>query len=555
MSKQFTKPFLLFLTAFLLLNLIQGASTQLLYDEAYYWYYAQNLSWGYFDHPPMVALLIWVSGLFFDGELGVRFMSCLMSAGTVVILWLLIDDNTKRKFVSHFFLLLFSMALFNAYGFFTLPDTPLLFFTALFLLVYKHFLAKPTIINSIFMGLVMACLMYSKYHAVLVIIFILLSNLRLLKNKWAWLAVIISLLCYLPHFLWLFENDFVSIDYHISERPNQPYSFAGFTLGYILNLIVNFGLLFPWFYYALFKTKPKDTFQRALLFLTYGVIIFFFLSSFHRRTQAQWVIVICIPMAILCYGFLLQNVKARKWMYRLSIVSIFILLYARIWLVYQPLLPKVFETHGNKEWVSQLHDFTGDTPVVFENSYRESSMYHFYSGEPSFSMNNAFYRRNQYSIDSSESRIQGKRIAYLSKYTNSGDFSYENPGGDTVFLKYIDSLKSFRKIRCYVQGDTVSTQQKNQLLKIYNPYNQEIELDKIDIRVGFLNAYKQLKELKALNCEPVSVGIKSLQAKDTTLFRFNLPETKLVEPKYVRFSVSENELPPGINSTSIKLRE
>ena len=80
------------------------------------------------------------------------------------------------------------------------------------------------------MGLVMAALMYSKYHAVLVILFVLLSNLSLLKNKYAWIAVGLALACYAPHLNWLYENDFISIKYHISERPNQPYSFSGFTL-------------------------------------------------------------------------------------------------------------------------------------------------------------------------------------------------------------------------------------------------------------------------------------------------------------------------------------
>ncbi len=555
MLKQFTKPFLLFLGAFLVLNLVQSAYTQIIYDEAYYWYYAQNLSWGYFDHPPMVALLVWISSLFFEGELGVRFMSCLMSAGTISIIWLLIENPKKEKYVPHFFLLLFSMALFNAYGFLTLPDTPLLFFTALFLLVYKAFLKNSSVLTALSLGLVMACLMYSKYHAVLIIVFILLSNLKLLKNGYAWLAVGISLCLYAPHLIWLFENDFVSIKYHISERPNQAYSFDSFTLAYFLNLIVNFGVLFPWFYLALFKTKPKDAFTKALLYLTYGVILFFFLSSFHRRTQAQWVIAICIPMAILTYNYILQNENSRKWVFKISIIGLIILLYARVWLVYQPLLPKVFETHGNKEWVSKLSSYAGDTPVVFENSYRESSMYHFYSGKPSFSFNNIFYRQNQYSIDSAEFRLQNKRIAYLSKYVKSGDFSYLNPGGDEVFLNFKDDFESFRKLRVYIDEDEVDLKKKQGVLKVYNPYQQDVPLDKIKIKVGFLNNYKQVKDIQELQYHITDSTLKILKAKDTSYFNYRLPASKLTQPRYLKFSISENGLISGLNSSSIKIKE
>ncbi|MBQ8423556.1 MAG: hypothetical protein IJY36_04795 [Coprobacter sp.] len=40
------------------LNLLQAAFTELAHDEAYYFIYAEKLDWGYFDHPPMTALLI-----------------------------------------------------------------------------------------------------------------------------------------------------------------------------------------------------------------------------------------------------------------------------------------------------------------------------------------------------------------------------------------------------------------------------------------------------------------------------------------------------------------
>ena len=155
------------------------------------------------------------------------------------------------------------MALMNAYGFFTLPDTPLLFFTALFLWSYKKFIDNRSLSTALFMGVVMACLMYSKYHAVLVIFFVLMSNLRLVLDKYAWLAVIVSLLCYSPHFLWLYENDFISINYHLYERPNDAYSFTKYTLGFFVNLIALFGLTFPWMYYALFKTRASDKFLQG----------------------------------------------------------------------------------------------------------------------------------------------------------------------------------------------------------------------------------------------------------------------------------------------------
>ena len=379
MLSKLPRLFLYLLGAVLILNLLQANFTNLIFDEAYYWYYSKNIAWGYFDHPPMVAWMIKGGSYLFKDELGVRFVSTLLTAGSTLLLWVMIDNPKKKDYVLHFFVVTFSMTLLNAYGFFTLPDTPLLFFTALFLYLYKRFIASKTVALALILGLVMAALMYSKYHAVLVIVFVIFSNLKLVKDQYAVLAVTVALLCFTPHLIWLYENDFVSIKYHLFERPNQAYKFNKFTLGYFLNLIAIFGFTFPLAYYILYRIKPKDLFERALLFLTYGVLIFFFVSSFSKRVQTQWIIVISIPMVLIIFNYILENEKIRKWYYGLGIANIVILLYLRVWLIYQPLLPLVFETHGNKEWISELDNASIGSPILFENSWRDASMYQFYA--------------------------------------------------------------------------------------------------------------------------------------------------------------------------------
>ena len=554
MAQRFPKLFLYLLGALFLLNILQSFFTELIFDESYYWYYAQNLDWGYFDHPPMVAFLIKLSSFLFNGELGVRLMTCFLGVGTVSILWLIVENEKKNKYIIHFFLLLFSLPLLNVYGFLTLPDTPLLFFTALFLYVYKKFLKKTTIITTILLGVTMAALMYSKYHAVLVILFVLLSNVKLLKNKNAWLAVFVSLLFYSPHFIWLYQNDFVTIKYHLFERPNQAYSFEGFTLGYLLNLVVVFGLLFPFAYWALFKKKVTSSFDRSLLFLSYGVILFFLFSSFQRRTQAQWVIVLCIPMAILAYEYLLDYTKSRKWMYWLGITSFVLLIYGRIGLAYAPFFPVTYETHGNKKWVNTIKSEVGDIPVIFENSYRQSPMYQFYSdGNTSFSLNNIFYRQNQYTIDSSETKVQGKRIAYISPYLKKGDFTYKNLSGTEFTGIYKDNFESYRNLRCYTNEESLKLDTTDRILKIYNPYKVDIPIEKIKIKVAYLNAYKQLQHLYDIKYEALNSTETSLKSKDSTQFKYRLPKSKIIGLEYLKFSISENGLPSGINSETYKI--
>lgn len=550
MLQKIPKLFLYLLGTVFIINLLQSHFTELIFDEAYYWYYAQNMAWGYFDHPPMVALMIKVSSIFFKGELGVRFMSCVLSVATFIVLWQLIEHKKKQDYVVHFFVLTFSMTLLNAWGFLTLPDTPLLFFTALFLLVYKRFINAPSWVLAFLMGVVMAALMYSKYHAVLVIVFVLLSNLKLLKNKFAWFAVIIALICYTPHFIWLFQNDFVSIKYHLFERPNAAYNFTKYTLVFFLNLLALFGLTFPWVYLSLFKKKPKNLFEKALLYLTYGVLIFFFISSFSRRVQAQWLIVISIPLVVITFQYMMENVKARKWVFRMGVANIVVLLFLRVGLIYEPLFPIVYETHGNKQWVKELKAIAGDNPVVFENSYRFAPMYAFYSGNKSISLNNYMYRSNQYDIDNSESEMQHKKVFYVSQILTEEKLSYSRPTGETFYVKSIADFESFRKLEGYV--DKLP---QGYRLKIFNPYDTDIDLEKLKFGVAFLNDYKEVREhIQPLPEIHPEGDILSLKSNDTSTFTFKLPKTKMKDPGYFRIGISENGLRHGLNIETFKLK-
>ncbi|MGB5205975.1 ArnT family glycosyltransferase [Eudoraea sp.] len=553
MKLKLPRIFIYLLASIFFLNLLQGYFTELIFDEAYYWYYAQHMAWGYFDHPPMVALLVKISSLFFDGELGVRFISSVLSAGTYIVLWFLIDNPRKNKYVLHYFILIFSMTLIHAYGFLTLPDTPLLFFTALFLLIYKKFLKAPSIGISILLGFVMAALMYSKYHAVLVILFVLMSNLRLIFNRYAWLSVLIALICYTPHFIWLIDNDFVSIKYHLFERPNRAYEFGDFTLGFFVNLIVLFGLTFPWIYRALLKTKKSDKFNKALLYLIYGVIAFFFISSFNRRVQTQWLIVICIPMIVVVYNQILQDRITRKWIFNLGIANIIILMFLRIGLIYAPLFPIVYETHGNKDWVNEISSKVGTMPVVFENSYTEAPMYTFYSGNTSYSLNNIWYRQNQFTIDQSEDLVQGQKILYVSKFMDKGDISYYDSKGEPHFGVYIENFESFRKLRTIIDTPVELLEDKNIYFKIYNPYTTDIEISKLEFGVVFLNKYKNFREVQEIQASPLQKEMSVLKSKDTTSFKLLMPEPKINDAYYFKISISENGLYWGINGENVKL--
>jgi 4-amino-4-deoxy-L-arabinose transferase-like glycosyltransferase len=213
---------LLFYGLWLLLGLMQAGLTELQDDEAYYWVFSRYLDWGYFDHPPMVAVLVKLGYAIFPNELGVRLFPLLLNIFSLLIIENLIDKKNSVLFYG----IALSIAVLQISGFVAVPDIPLIFFTALFFLCYKRFAANLSLMNTFLLGLSVALLLYSKYHAVLIVLFVLLSNIKLFTRYQVYLAGIIALLLFTPHLWWQYQHDWVSFRYHLFESNVNAYKFS-----------------------------------------------------------------------------------------------------------------------------------------------------------------------------------------------------------------------------------------------------------------------------------------------------------------------------------------
>ena len=304
-----------------IINLFQGGVTELLADEAYYWVYKEHLDWGFFDHPPMVAVWIYLSDLVFSGELGVRFFSSISYSLTLWFVWKSIDHPKKEAYTWLFLVVFLSSVLLSVYGFITSPDTPLMLFYAIFIYGYQQYLKHKNLRSYVLLAISIAGMMYSKYQGLLIVFFVIISNLKLLRDPRLWLTSIMALVLYLPHLYWQWDNDFPSLRFHLVQRGNRVYKFEHTLLHYV-NILVIVGITFPIIYKAFFSfQKTKDLFFRALNFIIWGFIIFFFFASFKGHVQAQWVLAIAIPFVIISFSFLINHEKSRKWFVYLACIN------------------------------------------------------------------------------------------------------------------------------------------------------------------------------------------------------------------------------------------
>jgi hypothetical protein len=402
----------LFYGAWLLINLIQAGYTELFDDEAYYWIYSRFPEWGYFDHPPMVALLIKAGYAILHNELGVRLFIVLLNTATIFI----IEKLTAKKNPLLFYAIAASVAIAHLGGMIAAPDIPLLFFTAAFFWLYRRFVQDMNWLNTILLGLDMALMLYSKYHAILIIAFTLASNWKLFTKYQLYLAGGFALLLFMPHLVWQYNNDWPSVHYHLFERNAAHYK-IDYTLEYIAGQIAITGPVIGWLLlWAALKYKTGSPVERALKFSLVGFFLTFLISTLKGRVEANWTVPALIPLMVLSHQYILQDMRYRKWLLISVPFTLAITIAVRIYMMADippsPWLNKD-EMHGNKEWAEKLKRESDGLPIVFLNTYQRASKYWFYEKEKAFSLNTPFYRRNNFNLWSLEDSLIGKP-AYLS---------------------------------------------------------------------------------------------------------------------------------------------
>ena len=527
--------FVFFIALFFLINLIQSKYTALFEDEAYYWVWSQNMSFGYFDHPPLVALWAKISSYFFDKELGVRFFSVISFTLMLIIIWKLINSKEKNNHVWLFFLLIISVAFLNVFGFITTPDTPLLFFVALFLYCYKNFLQKNNWFYTLGLGFSMAGMLYSKYHGVLIIFFIVLSNLSLLKNKKFWIAGLFGFLLFLPHLNWQFENDFPSFRYHLFDRGKESYKF-GNTLMHFVNQIAIVGITFPLIYFAFFKEKAKDLFEKSLKYIVIGFIIFFFISTYKSKPQAQWTIVILIPLIILSFRYFISHQKARKWLIILGSIQLVIILIARVFLANENISPIQLEPHIAKTWVNELKVKTNSKPIVFMNySYRNASIYKFYTGIKTHSYSIIKGRKSQYDLENFEQNMQGENIVAISDMINGP--LYVKKDDRKLYGNEINNYTTFQKVICTIPLNEIQLtpgEEKVIDFEFKNTYSTNISFENISFIGVFQGTRNNVLYEVPLKINPVN----PVKENETIIMRAKFVAPEIDENKKISFRIA-----------------
>jgi len=448
-------------------------------DEAYYLIWARHLSWGYYDHPPMVAWLIRLStSILGSNPTAVRFFALLMGGVTPVIFYLTLKKLSPEKPAAFLGGLLFLSAPFaGVYFFIIYPDAPLLFFWALSL-YYLVKTGEPQSRNAdwLLLGLFLGLGLLSKLNFLIFLggmgIYYFFKPPQWQKLRLTGLTFVLTIL---PYLLWNIGNHFAPWNFQLYQRhlPSAHVPMLKYFLSFWLEqagvfnpilfllLLASIGLAFK-----KGLTKLEPAWLLGLCFFLPGFLIFAGFSL-HEEIQPNWLVTDFLGAFLLLA--LLYRDTSRAWVRALTWGGLFLALLLYGLLNFALLHPEVlfglseksaardyrgnhlteiygYQPLGRELKRLRISAFPGQVSFVFTESYQLSSLLNFYSGDFTYLLSRSLNGREYHNWQKLE-ELQGRPGIFLNHQPleERGDIR-------DLLLKHFSRLEPLPSLAYYYRG-------------------------------------------------------------------------------------------------------
>ncbi len=296
---------------------LAGGVIELSEDEAYQWLWSKHLALSYYSKPPLIAYAQWIgTSLFGNTELGVRFLSPLLSTVTAFVLsWFVASLAGWR--------LGFLMAaaanvvplLVVGSILITIDPLTVTFWTVAMVSGWRAIREDSTLWWGA-VGLASAGAFLSKYFSPFLILsfavfFVVWPSARgQLRRKGPWLALGMSLVAVIPVFVWNAQNGWITLT-HLKERGGlgEQWTFRPLLIAEFLGAEI--GLWNPVFFLAivwaiigflmrrrlpLIGDESRRMAQVYCLSMGLPVFLIYFAYTLHSRVQPNWVATSILPL-------------------------------------------------------------------------------------------------------------------------------------------------------------------------------------------------------------------------------------------------------------------
>ena len=286
--------------ALVALRLVAAAWTPLTFDEAYYWMWSKHLAGGYYDHPPMVALVIRAGTMIAgDTEFGVRLVSILLAlpmSWAVYRAASILFGGMRVAATATIFLHVTLMAAVGTR--IVTPDAPLLVASGFVLFFLAKVLETGRGAWWLAVGAAVGVALLSKYTALffgpaILIWLVAIPKLRRwLISPWPYLGGVVALAIFTPVILWNRDHQWVSFIKQMGRARIEDFRPA--FIGELIPTQIAFAtplvfILGAMGLYALFRRNAGASAARMLINATLWTIVLYFIwHSLHARVEANW---------------------------------------------------------------------------------------------------------------------------------------------------------------------------------------------------------------------------------------------------------------------------
>ena len=298
--------------------------------EALAW--GSNLDWGYNKHPPMSAFFSeFFFNIFGSQDWAYYFLSQVFVIISFYYIFLFANEilsNTKLSLVSVF--LLESIYFYN----FTTPEfnvniCQLPFWSLVIYYSWKIYISKEIkVIDCFLVSLFAAIGFLSKYLFIyllfsIVLLFTYLIFIKKIKKfDFKYLITLeFFLVLLVPHLIWLFNNDFVTILYGLKRTGIEEFEILNHIINPITFLFKQIGILIPFLFLIWLLTKKikfniqfKDKKLLFLLFINFIPILLMFITSviLGSKIKTMWMTPFYLPFGILFVYLLKSQINLKK---------------------------------------------------------------------------------------------------------------------------------------------------------------------------------------------------------------------------------------------------
>ncbi len=290
------------------------AHIDLYVDEAYYWGWSKDLSFGYYSKPPMIAWVIWVfTHLCGDGEICLKFPALFFYPLTTLLIYAIAKELFNQK-----------VAFWSGVAFITLPavsvssliistDVLLLFFWALTLWAFIKALRIDAWRYWLLAAVAAGAGLLTKYTMIIfilsVFIYLILDDRfrHHLKNPKLYVTMVLAALIYMPNLIWNAQHDFITFVHtkNLSGIEKASHFHFGKLLEFLAAQFLVFGPIF-FGAFLLLLIKPRREY-RLLYAFSVPFLAIISLQAFISKALANWAAPTYVAATIMVVAYLVYK--------------------------------------------------------------------------------------------------------------------------------------------------------------------------------------------------------------------------------------------------------